>query len=266
MTHDELQHDLAGGFAGDGEVILEKLALGSYGGNGQMDVFRMRLSRTNPNPTCYEVKVSRADFLADTQAGKYRRYLPYVRRIYFAAPSGLLSKADVPADAGLIVRGGTGWSVVKAAPIQKPDPERWPSLLMSIVLKLHPGPWQKPSRYERILAALKRADAGDSLRHLGLRLSERVDRQIEAGRRAVEELEFHRKSIILTLGLDADDATPLAQLVRRALAHAKGPASTDALMDRSALRQLLTNLEYQEKSLAQIRTRLEAAANGGAHA
>ena len=46
---------------------------------------------------------------------KWRRYLLVFPRVYFAVPSGLVKKAEVPDEAGLIVRGDKGWTTVKAA-------------------------------------------------------------------------------------------------------------------------------------------------------
>lgn len=261
MKHDELQHDLATSFAGNGETILEKLSLGSYGGNGQMDVFRMKLSRTNPNPTCYEVKVSRSDFHADTQAGKYRRYLPYVRRLYFAAPAGMLSKDEIPGGCGLTVRGDKGWSVIKAAPIYQPDPEKWPSLLLSIVLKLHPGPWSQPDREERIRRALRRVASEDSLRHLGLQLSAAVSGQLEDARLLRHRYERDRQYLAQRLGINPDspEAQDISHLADRILEAAPPPAEIEGMVKRQPLEMLLHDIRAQERSATRMRERLERA-------
>lgn len=149
--HEDLQHDLATTRRDAGEIAVERLSIGSYGGGGQIDVFALRPSWTGPMPTVYEVKISRADFLRDTQAGKYQRYLPYCRRLYFATPEGMVHRKEVPEGTGLCVRGERGWRTV-AAPRVRPEPEGWPEILFSLLLKIHPGPWDKPTRAERIRA------------------------------------------------------------------------------------------------------------------
>lgn len=260
MNHDELQADLAQSFLGNGEAIVQRLSLGSYGEDGQMDVFRMRLSRANPNPTCYEVKVSRADFMADTQKGKYRRYLPYVRRLYFAAPSGLLAKADIPADAGLIVRGERGWAVVKAAPVQATiTDDAWVGLLMSIVLKLHPGPWDKPNREERIARGLR--DADGSLRHLGRNLSAAVAKQIEAAREVLNNDRWARQRLGRRLGLSEAEAVErdLADLVDAVLQRAPASREAENMVERAPVEAAVRELGWEIDRLTRMRDNLTAA-------
>ena len=156
-AHEDLQHDLASTRRDVGEIAVERLSIGFYGGNGQIDVFAVRPSWTQANPTVYEVKISRADFLRDTQAGKYQRYLPYCRRLYFATPEGMVHRKEVPEGTGLCVRGENGWRTV-LAPRVRPVPEGWPEILFSLLLKIHPGPWDKPTRAERVRATAKAAE------------------------------------------------------------------------------------------------------------
>lgn len=55
-------------------------------------------------PAIYEVKVSRADFLADlTRPEKRGAYSQLAEAVYFCCPDGLLSKAEVPDGYGLVV-------------------------------------------------------------------------------------------------------------------------------------------------------------------
>ncbi|GAI89372.1 unnamed protein product, partial [marine sediment metagenome] len=96
------------------------------------DVLAVRKSFTNPSFTIYEVKVSRSDFNADVNKGKYRIYFADCCQFYFAVPAGLVKKEEVPEGAGLIVRGENGWRVVKSAPRREytPDVELLLKLLM----------------------------------------------------------------------------------------------------------------------------------------
>jgi len=79
----------------------------------------------------YEVKGVRSDFQRDVGSQKWRRYLQVFHRVYFAAPTGVIRLEDVPNDAGLILRGSKGWTVVKAARSHLP-----PALTADAVLAL----------------------------------------------------------------------------------------------------------------------------------
>lgn len=79
----------------------------------------------------YEVKVSRADLLADLRAGKWRSYLNYACGVYFAAPAGIITKADLPPTVGLLVRGGAGWTALRA-----PKRAQQPALPADLWMKL----------------------------------------------------------------------------------------------------------------------------------
>lgn len=90
--------------------------------NGRVDVVAVKpRNYAQKDLRAYEVKVSKNDFLRDVETGKWRRYLNVFHRVFFAAPSGLIKKAEVPTEAGLIVRGDKGWSVVKTARTHAPQ-------------------------------------------------------------------------------------------------------------------------------------------------
>jgi len=103
-----------------------------YGSIPRADVLAVSKSFVHPAFLIYEVKVSRSDYLADVNRGKYQVYLDYCNQLYFAAPTGVISKAEVPDTCGLILRGENGWHVVKAAPRREftPDTELMLKLLM----------------------------------------------------------------------------------------------------------------------------------------
>ncbi|GAH75732.1 unnamed protein product, partial [marine sediment metagenome] len=69
-----------------------------------------------PTFVIYEVKISRSDFNADVNRGKYLKYLSECNQLYFAAPAGIIKINEVPDGTGLIVRGDKGWQTVKSAP------------------------------------------------------------------------------------------------------------------------------------------------------
>lgn len=83
---------------------------------GRADVFAFCPWWSRHDRSIYEIKVQRTDYLTDVSKGKYRKYLPFCNRLYFAVPKGLVRKTEVPDTAGLIVHGENGWRVVKSAP------------------------------------------------------------------------------------------------------------------------------------------------------
>lgn len=85
-----------------------------YGNAHRVDVFAMSKSYKFVTRV-YEVKISRADFQNDVFEGKYKNYLPFCNYLYFATPSGLITKSEVPKSCGLITFGEKGWNAVKAA-------------------------------------------------------------------------------------------------------------------------------------------------------
>jgi hypothetical protein len=131
-----------------GELVVEELSLGFWGDDGSIDVFTQRLSRSTPLPTCYEVKATRADFLADVRKGKFRRYEHYVQRCYFAVPKGLVKVHEVPDGWGLTVLGPRGWYVVTAPRRLQMRDSAWRDLMVAVVCRLHPAPWRKADHGE----------------------------------------------------------------------------------------------------------------------
>jgi hypothetical protein len=56
-------------------------------------------SWTRPQIRGYEIKISRSDFLGDN---KFYNYLPYCHEMYFVVPTGLIDRAEIPTEIGLI--------------------------------------------------------------------------------------------------------------------------------------------------------------------
>jgi len=117
-------------------LVFGECKLGSdwlHDGVPVADVLTLDVHYRQPLPTIYEVKASRSDFLADTNDGKWRKYLPYASRLYFAVPVGLVSKDDVPAECGLVTYNADHrtWRVVKGAPVRSVElaDEVWLSIL-----------------------------------------------------------------------------------------------------------------------------------------
>lgn len=82
----------------------------------RMDAWVMEKSWSKPNVICYEIKISRADFLRDR---KMVDYLPLCNELYIAAPAKLIDKDEVPKDCGLIEVYGSLMRIKKKAPYRK---------------------------------------------------------------------------------------------------------------------------------------------------
>ncbi|MBA7605559.1 hypothetical protein ES703_12692 [subsurface metagenome] len=112
------------------------------------DVLAARKSYTNPNFIIYEVKISRSDFNADVNKGKYLRYLDHCCQLYFAAPKGIITKDDIPEGTGLIIRGDSSWHVVKAATRREHNPDV--ELLLKLLMRGYEDQLVQWKQYDRI--------------------------------------------------------------------------------------------------------------------
>jgi hypothetical protein len=102
-------------YLGTGWMTWVEQPLGSvqYGNAHRVDVFAMSKSYKFIT-RIYEVKISRSDFQKDAFEGKYKNYLPFCNYFYFATPSGLVKKDEIPTGCGLITFGEKGWNAVKS--------------------------------------------------------------------------------------------------------------------------------------------------------
>jgi len=114
LSHDDLASDLAAHLrGGSNRITWENMQLGESG-SARPDVYTMEPTYTRLSFEAFEVKVSTADFRRDVTSGKWQAYLEYANSVTFAAPRGLISKDDVPATCGLILRGeGGAWRYAK---------------------------------------------------------------------------------------------------------------------------------------------------------
>ncbi len=88
------------------DVFITECKTGaSYNGCPRMDAWVMKKSWASPLTDCYEIKMSRADFLGDT---KWPTYLPYCNELYFVCPPKLITIEEVPENAGLMYISSTG--------------------------------------------------------------------------------------------------------------------------------------------------------------
>lgn len=130
--HDELAADLAAHLrAASDRMVWEDMQMGPAG-SPRPDVYTMYKSYSNPKPMAYEVKISVADFRSDITTGKWQKYDKYAGAVVFAVPQGLVTKADLPRGCGLMVRGATGWSTLKAPTFQRVELTYYPMMKLLI--------------------------------------------------------------------------------------------------------------------------------------
>lgn len=115
--HDKLQDSLAMAKG----TIYQNVNLGSKLGDPTIpraDIVRVSPTYIEYNVEIYEVKQARADFLSDIRTEKWKKYLPYCSRFYFAVLKGMASKTEMPKEAGLYVYNPEkkSWTCTKAAP------------------------------------------------------------------------------------------------------------------------------------------------------
>lgn len=86
-------------------VYFDQCPVGT-GGNSKnyLDGFAISCFESEKNKRiCYEIKVSRADFLNEIKKPHKRRYgLMMSNEFYFVAPKGLLKPSDIPIECGLM--------------------------------------------------------------------------------------------------------------------------------------------------------------------
>lgn len=114
LTHNQLAADLAAHMRGmSSRVTWEDMQLGPSG-SPRPDVYTMEPTYTRMTFEAFEVKVSVSDFRRDVTAGKWQSYLKYANSVTFAVPVGLVTKDQVPASCGLILRSANGkWRYAK---------------------------------------------------------------------------------------------------------------------------------------------------------
>ena len=107
---------------------------------------------------CYEVKISRADFLGELKQPLKRRVgMRYSNEFYFVTPAGMVHAGEVPAECGLIEAGLASpeeWRSLQRrhAGFFHYDPERMTYCMLTI-----PAPWRDtPGPSWQLLAAMVR--------------------------------------------------------------------------------------------------------------
>ncbi len=176
-THHGLLIDLADWFFAD-KIVFAEVGIGSrwiQGGKIPIpDVLTLNRSYTRPVPTIYEVKITKADFRSDIRSDKWIRYLKYSQKFYFAVPRGLLKKVEVPEEAGLIVRGDNGWSVIKAPHVRKESGMDTWDVQALLMAGAYTG--QKVRRLKDQVIFEENCELGDRARKIGYEISRAINR------------------------------------------------------------------------------------------
>lgn len=216
MTHDKLAESLAGHLRAPDRMVWQDMQLGPVG-SPRPDVYAIFKSYTKPAPMAFECKVSVSDFRADVTSGKWESYCRYAYGVAFACEAGLIGKADVPAQCGLIVRHASGaWRWAKRPTLQPTEIPRaaWMKLLIDGVER--EGPRVRARHFSSDVMLLKSQFSQDVAK---------VIRDIEAARRDVEYAQRRAEQIVQAAEATAksirdraaEDAGPLYLRISRAL-------------------------------------------------
>lgn len=165
------------------------------------DVLTLRYSYTQPDITIYEVKVSRGNLMQGINQAKYRRYLPYCDRFYFATPAGILRKNEIPQDAGLIVysTAKNTWNVVKASPrysATEMGPMQWQSLMIAKY-----ATERRVRRLKDRIVWKENLSVADKVKNLSYEVALRI-REAEG---VDEQIKNIKKTVAEGLGIDPEE-------------------------------------------------------------
>jgi len=125
----------------------------------RLDAFALNsLPHTGMKRVCYEVKISRGDFLNEVKHPLKRRIgLRYSNEFYFVTPPGLVGTSEVPAECGVIEAGratASEWKTLikRHAGYFHFDPETFAFCMITV-----PAPWRDtPGPTWQLTAAMLR--------------------------------------------------------------------------------------------------------------
>jgi hypothetical protein len=113
------------------------------------DVFSVKTT-LNPDeirPHVHEVKVSRADFLADVARPEKRAlYSLVAEEVFYVAPAGMVCVEECPPECGLLLESENGFDLVKKPSKKRQRVELQPRQFMNMILKpgtMSPAAWAK---------------------------------------------------------------------------------------------------------------------------
>lgn len=170
----------------------------------RLDLWVMNKSWTHPRTIGYEIKVSKRDFVQDD---KWQDYLPLCNELYFAAPKGLLTPAQMPGAVGLIELVGSRTVIRKKADHRQVQvPEKLYRYVLMCRTRICDASTEDPATYWREWLAKRKED-----KELGYQVRRAVREQVVAAERAVKESERrmrdydHIIAMLQRLGLSPDN-------------------------------------------------------------
>ncbi|MHB0825112.1 MmcB family DNA repair protein [Stutzerimonas nitrititolerans] len=273
--HDELAHDLAQHLRMNPEhVVWENMQMGPSG-SIRPDVYLLKKRYSTFAPVSYEVKVSVSDFRSDVTSGKWQGYMNFSSAVVFAVPAGLVSKADIPAGCGLIVRHAEVWRMVKKPTMQHIETlprETWLKLVIDgidraiaqrdeVRVRHAPHPWSvqqviRKKTGDQIAELVSRAMKAQASVEHAIQQAEEQRQEIASG--AHRELQWARERV------ERESAYLSAEL--RELAGALGLEHGAKVSDltsavRLAVRRLAADAEIQR--LRNLFERIQSATADG---
>ena len=212
--------------------VGNELNLGSAmhrGGVPRVDVLTVAPSYKKFCVAIYECKASRADFLSDVNEGKWRKYLPYCHRLYFAAPADIIKADELPAEVGLLALNDKGdWRWQRQSK-PRDDITFNQEILVSLLItcanhtrRSIQSPVERLSAFEYLAKRNKAAAFG---KVLGNRIA-RLDMLEAECKRVVDAHSSALQEITTALGIDVTNKTPQA-LANEIKNHVRGRLSED---------------------------------------
>ena len=227
-----------------------------FANHRRMDLWVMKRSWANSLSICYEIKISRSDFLNDT---KWQDYLPLCNELFFVTKPGVIEKDELPEQVGLLVcsKNGVRLFTKKKAPYR--DIELPENLYRYILMartkidsdyKIEQG--SATARWKRWLAQK------DEKKELGWNVSKKIrqlvtQRILEVeGRQRILEKEIKNlgelRKIALGLGFTEDQlCSPSWNFNRTAEDLLRGNRKVENLL--GSLKRTGSSLDYLKKEL-----------------
>lgn len=249
-THDALAADLCGYLRGNQRerLIWCDMQLGPLG-SPRPDVYALPKSYSKFNPVAYECKISRADFQADVNAGKWQKYYAFASAVIFAVPDGLIKTTELPGGAGLIVRKAAVWRLAKAPRVNALENlprDTWMKLVMDGVRRVA-AEARQPLDTRVLRDRAYKAALGDEIAKLAA-LRDHAKWRIENEIKEHEERLASIRDANARERMRADERNQIAAVEFANLCDMLGlPRDTPAYAISQKVRQAVTALDADER-------------------
>jgi len=232
----------------------------------RMDLWVMNRSWAHPRTICYEIKVSRSDFLQDN---KWTDYLEFCSELYFVAPPGIIEPSELPPEAGLLICSVNGkrlYMKKKAAPRDVEIPESlYRYILMhrveiidDTVKKSKKGYWEEWLKTREIDSAFG-WEVSKAIQETIKKKIEEVNDNNERLEREIDKLK-EIKLILSSLGLNEQDiySWRIKEKLENKIKEINTGISSDLIKDMENAKTSLENaLKIIEKTQTQAQLKLE---------